>query len=62
MTIFEPTELFIIHYALFFIETLTHSILTAKQFYLYFLQIFWIIFQFLKPKHDCYIKFKSCFT
>ena len=37
----------------------THSILNAKQIILFF-KIFWFIFQFLKPKRDCYVKFTCC--
>ena len=41
---------------------LTHFILTAKQLFLHFLQIFRFIFQILRPEHDCNVKFTSCST
>ena len=36
---------------------LTNSILTAKKFFVHFLQIVRFIFPSLRPKHDCYVKF-----
>ena len=44
-------------------RSLTHSILTAKNFFLspFFLLNFRFIFRLLRPKPDCYIKF-SCST
>ena len=37
------------------------AVFMAKQFF-YFFQILRPIYQFSRPKHDCYIKFTSCFT
>ena len=39
---------------------LTHSILTAKQFLFHLFTNFQIHFQFVRPKHDYYVKFTSC--
>ena len=40
------------------LQNLTNSILTAKHFF-QFLQIFRFIFQYLRPEHECSIKFAS---
>ena len=41
---------------------LAHSTLTAKQVVFIFYNIFMLIFQFLRPNHDCYVKFTSFLT
>lgn len=32
---------------------------TAKQFFAHLLKVFWLIFPFLRPQHDCLVKFTS---
>ena len=43
-------------------SALTHSFLIVKQLFPGFLTFFYAIFKFLRPEHDCYVKFKSCST
>ena len=40
---------------------LTHSFLTAKQLFPGFFTFFYAFFLFLRPEHDCYAKFTSCY-
>ena len=41
---------------------MVHSFLTAKQLFPGLFTFFYLIFQFLRPEHDCYAKFTSCST
>ena len=43
-------------------NALTHSFPTAKQLFPRFLPFFYAIFSFLRPEHDCFVKFTSCST
>ena len=42
--------------------SLTHSFPTAKQLFPDFFTFFYATLKFLRPEHDFYAKFTSCFT
>ena len=65
MILIENAKIFIFHYWKYFKKPqVPNSVINPflPECKTTFSQIFYAIFKFLKPEHDCYVKFTSCST